>query len=518
VTFFESLIVLLLVAILLLQVSRRLSLPYPALLAAAGIVVALIPGSPAIEIEPQTYLALFLAPVLVDAAFDFPPGAMRRYFASLVTYAIVAVVLTAVAVAWLAHSFLGLPIAAGLALGAVVAPPDAAAATAVLRRFSLPLSITAVLQGESLFNDSTALLLYGGALSVMSSHTITLGSMLRIGAEIPGGLIFGIACAYVAVYANRYLRGTLGGNVLQFVLSYLVWIAAVHLGLSAVLATVAFAMAMSRMPASGTLDARMRVQSYAVWSIVVFTLNVLAFMLMGMQARRIWFSLNRSELAQATRFAIMVVLTITVIRILVVLLFEKFRFSFNQSHEKMHEQNLLFAKRQSLFIGWCGMRGFVTMTTALALPASFPMRDTATLTAFAVVVATLIVQGLTLTPLIRLLGLDRSSQAGRQTAQVRAQLASVALRSLKDEEGPEVENIRYRLRLLQAACSGRSSPAAYRRYRQLGLRAVERERSALEEIRIQQEIGVETYLELQEQLDWSELTMLTDAERRIEEI
>ncbi len=196
---------------------------------------------------------------------------------------------------------------------------------------------------------------------------------------------------------------TLSGS-LQFILDF------------QVLATVAFAMTMSRLPISGTLDARMRVQSYAVWSIVVFTLNVLAFLLMGMQARRIWERLNSNELAHACRFAVLVVIAITVIRMLVVLLFERLRLSFS----KTPEQDRLFAKKQSLFIGWCGMRGFVTMSTALALPASFPQRDTATLTAFAVVVATLVFQGLTLAPLIRLLGLDRSKVADRETAQVRA--------------------------------------------------------------------------------------------------
>lgn len=235
---------------------------------------------------------------------------------------------------------------------------------------------------------------------------------------------------------------------------------------------------------------------------------------MGMQARRIWERLNSNELARACKFAVLVVIAITVIRLLVVLLFERLRLSFS----KAQEQNRLFAKKQSLFIGWCGMRGFVTMSTALALPASFPQRDTATLTAFAVVVATLVFQGLTLAPLIRLLGLDRSKVADRETAQVRAKLATAALSSLQDESGPEAENLRFRFRLLQSACSGTSSPAAFRRFRLMGLRAVQEERKTLEEIRSQQEIGVEAYLELQEHLDWSELTMLTDAERRIEEI
>jgi CPA1 family monovalent cation:H+ antiporter len=514
VSFFESLLVLMLAAIVLLQVSRRLSLPYPALLAAAGVIVALIPGSPNIAIEPETYLALFIAPILVDAAYDFPPGATRRYLGSLLVYAVVAVALTSCVVAYIAHATIGLPIAAGIALGAVVAPPDAAAATAILRRFSLPSSTSAILQGESLFNDSTALLLYSGALAVLSNHTLNLSGALRLGAAVPGGLIFGVICAYLAVYPNRYLQGTLGGNVLQFVLSYLVWIAAVHLGLSAVLATVAFAMTMSRMPITGALDARMRVQSYAVWSIVVFTLNVLAFMLMGMQAQNIWTRLNPNELSQACRFAALVVAAVIAIRILVVLCFEGLRLAFNMRHAPDGS----LATRQGIFIGWCGMRGFVTMSTALALPANFPQRDTAMLTAFAVVVATLVLQGLTLAPLIRLLGLDRSEEAGREMSQVRAALAAAALSSLQPESGPEADNLRFRFRLQHSACSGTSSPGSLRHLRQLSLRAVREERKKLEEIRVQREIGAEAYLELQEQLDWSELTMLTDPERRIEEI
>ena len=112
-TFFESLLVLLLVAIALLQIARRLALPYPAMLAGAGVLVALIPGAPTISIDPSTYLALFITPAVVDAAYDFPPGATRRFLAPLFMYAVVAVVLTTAIVAWIAHAVLGLPLAAG---------------------------------------------------------------------------------------------------------------------------------------------------------------------------------------------------------------------------------------------------------------------------------------------------------------------------------------------------------------------------------------------------------------------
>jgi monovalent cation/hydrogen antiporter len=280
VTFFESLLVLLLAAIFLLQVARRLSLPYPAMLAAAGVVVALIPGSPVIQFAPETALALFIAPALVDAAFDFPPGAARRFWGPLVALAIFAVLATAAVVAWIGWTFLGLPIAAAIALGAIVAPPDAAAASAVLTVVSIPRSTEVVLKGESLFNDATALLLFSGAVAIQSNNSFNLATSLRLAVAVPGGVLFGVGCALILRRVNRFVVGTLGGNLLQFVLAYLIWIAAAHLGLSAVLCVIAFAMTAARSPELNR-SARMRVHSYAVWSSVVFALNVFAFLLMG---------------------------------------------------------------------------------------------------------------------------------------------------------------------------------------------------------------------------------------------
>src|SRR5215470_18087738 len=204
-TFFESLLVLLLIAIVLLQLARRLSLPYPTMLAGAGVIVALVPGAP----------SFFIDPAVVDAAFDFPPGATRRFVAPLVTYAVIAVVLTTAVVAWISWVTLGLPLAAGVALGAIVAPPDAAAATAVLRRFSLPRRTDAVLKGESLFNDATALLLFSGALTVLSRGGLSLPTALRLGFAAPGGLLLGILCAYLYVHVSRIVKDTLGGVLLQ---------------------------------------------------------------------------------------------------------------------------------------------------------------------------------------------------------------------------------------------------------------------------------------------------------------
>jgi monovalent cation/hydrogen antiporter len=513
-TFFESLLVLLLAAIALLQVARRLSLPYPAMLAGAGVIVALIPGTPTIPIEPSTYLALFIAPALVDAAYDFPPGATRRFLAPLITFAVLAVILTTAVVAWIGSAFLGLPLAAAVVLGAIVAPPDAAAATAVLRNFSIPRRMDAVLKGESLFNDATALLLFGGALTFLSSGGFRLGVGLRLGLAVPGGVLLGVACAYLVGYVNPWVKDTLGGNLLQFVLSYLLWIAADHLHLSSVLCVIAFAMTLARATDSTAFDARMRVQSYAVWNSVVFTLNVFAFLLMGMQARSILARLQPSHLREALGFAALVVAAVVCTRLVVVIGFNRIDAWWASSKNKPAPAKV----GEALFVGWCGMRGFVTIATAFALPENFPQRDTVVLTAFCVVLATLVLQGLTLAPLIKLLKLDRSGYAALELSAARAALAEAALARLEGQEGSEAENLRFRLSLIRRTCRRETGVESLDRYRNLGLKAIEAEREQLETLREKDRIGPDAYLGLQEHLDWSELTLLRDVDRRIEEI
>ena len=513
-TFFESLLLLLLAAIALLQVARRLSLPYPAMLAAAGVLVALIPGAPVIPIQPATYLALFIAPALVDAAYDFPPGATRRLLAPLIAFAIVAVLLTAAVVASIGVAWLGLPVAAAVVLGAIVAPPDAAAAAAVLRGFSLPRNTDSVLQGESLFNDATALLLFGAGITVLASGGLTPGVGLRLLLAAPGGMLLGYLFALVTQSVNRFVKDTLGGNLLQFVLAYSIWIAADRLRLSAVLCVITFAMTLARKSGATGLDARMRVHSFAVWASVVFSLNVFAFLLMGMQARQIVMQMPSVHLHEALRFSAAVVGAVIVTRMAVVLGFNRAEALWMRWQGRPEPATL----PQAFFAGWTGMRGFVTMATALALPGWFPQRDTVVLTAFCVVLVTLVLQGCTLRPLVLWLALDRQEEAVRELVAARAALAQAALASVDGEDGLEADNLRFQFQVKQRACAEKGPSAAMDRMRTLGLRSVLAQREELERIRLRDEIGVVGYLGLQEQLDWHELTLLRDEQRRIEEI
>ena len=510
-TFFESLLVLLLAAIVLLQVSRRLSLPYPAMLAIAGGALALIPGSPTISFEPDTALALFMAPVVLDAAYDFPIGAVRRMRRQLIIFAVFAVIATAALVAFIGWKLIGLPIAAAVALGAIVAPPDAAAATAVLKAVSIPRDADTVLKGESLFNDATALLLFTGALAVRSS-ALTPGVGLRIALAVPGGVLFGFVCALFFRRINRFVSNTLGGNLLQFVVAYLIWIAAEHLRLSAVLSTIVFAMTIAQ-SAQVTSGTRMRVQSFAVWSAVVFGLNVFAFLLMGLQGRTIIGRMDPAHLRESLIFAGIVVVVVVVARLAIVIGFDRL----NSWWERSHGRPTATSWRRAVFEGWTGMRGFVTLATAIALPVSFPQRDLVVLTAFFVVLATIVVQGLSLVPLVRLLKLDDGETLRHEVASGRCRLAAAALAALDGRVGKHADHIRHEYLIQRDALKGSSGARATKVRRELGLSAVRAQREELEQMREDDAIGADTYLLLQEELDWTELTLICDDARRIEE-
>ena len=511
-SFFESLLILLLAAIALLQVSRRFALPYPALLAGAGIVVPLVPGVTPFPIDPKLALALFIAPALVDAAFDFPIATARRFWGPLVALAVGGVLITAALVAFAGWMFLGLPIAAALVLGAIVAPPDAAAATAVLSSMAIPRRTDAVLRGESLFNDAAALLLFSGALAVQSAGTLDTHVGLKLAIAAPGGILLGVVAARLVARFERFFRNTLGGNLLQFVNAFLLWIVAERLELSAVLCLVAFAMTLALDARIGT-SPRMRVHSYAVWTSVVFVLNVLAFLLMGMQARTIVSGMSAAHLRDALVFAILIVLLVIGIRFAFVLSYNRLTAWWNR-HRGLPESSTL---RQGVLASWCGMRGLVTLATAFALPANFPQRDVVVLTAFAVVIGTLVVQGLTLAPLIRLLGLDRSAGEADELALLRGELARAALAALEGREDPAAAQLRAEYQIKLDAKGDPAIATALEARRAHGLAAVAAQRKALEKLRADNRLNADEYNLLLEELDWRELTLLPVEKRRVEE-
>ncbi|WP_454714712.1 cation:proton antiporter [Caulobacter segnis] len=509
-SFFESLLALVGIAVLLLQVSRRIKAPYPTMLAAAGVCLALVPGAPKISIEPHTALALFLAPALVDAAFDFPLADIRKLWRPLFALVVVAVALSAGAVAWLGVAMAGLPIAAAVALGAIVAPPDAAAATAVLSSVRMPRGSIAVLKGESLLNDASALLLFSAALAFQAQGEINPALGVKLGLAAPGGVILGMLLARVLRFLSPFVSGTLGGNVMEFVVAFGCWVLAERLGVSPVLCLVAFAMTVASTAAMRT-PPRMRIHSFAVWTSAVFLLNVVAFLLMGLQARTIVLAMDRGRLMDAAIFASAVVACLIVVRMVWVLVYIRLAQQFHGLRGGYPMPSL----KHGVLVGWCGMRGLVTLATAFALPANFPQRDLVVLTAFAVVLATLVLQGLTLAPLIRLMGLDREDALGEELISLRAELAGAALRVLDGKTGEAVDHWRYRFAAVPTGVPPATGPQEARRT--IGLKAIRGQRLRLEELRLSGGVGADAFLILQEELDFEEVSISREDERQIEE-
>jgi len=500
---FEWTLALLLAAVLLAGLARRLEVPYPALLALAGAGLAFLPFAPEIAIDPELALALFVAPVLLDAAFDTSPRELKRYALPLASLAIVAVLLTTATVAAVGWRIAGLPLAAAITLGAIVAPPDAAAASAVLDQFRPPHRIMAILQGESLLNDATALLIYRMAVAT-ATGSLMLGSaapMLALSAI--GSVVAGYVLARLFLFAMTPVRDAASGTILQFVSTFGVWIAADRIGLSAIITMVVYAMTLAR-SAPRRMPARNRVSTYSVWETAVFVLNVLAFVLMGLQARPILSRLSGASLVEALELAAAVLATIILIRLAWVLASGAIarllsRSSDSQSHPRTQDL------RGDLVIGWCGMRGLVTLATAFALPIGFPGRDQIVLAAFCVVLGTLVIQGMTLKPLLRLLRLEPDRSVEQEVSRARVAVMQAALDSLEGESSSAAAAVREQYLAARLVAENPAAPQAATSYDELRLRAIKSQRQELDRLRTEGIIGDEAYHRLEEEIDWAEL-------------
>jgi CPA1 family monovalent cation:H+ antiporter len=500
---FESTLALLAIAVVLMQWARRLRLPYPALLALAGGCVAGMPFAPQIHIDPQLALALFVAPAVMDSAFDIPPRELLRNWVPLVSLAVVLVLLTAAVVGIAGVRIAHMPIAAALALGGIVAPPDAAAASAMLREFNLPRRMMGILQGESLLNDAVALLVFGIAVTAAAAPGNPWGHVVpRLAVAVPAGVLFGIAVGMLSRYAFSRLGETLSYVVMQFLVTYGTWLAADRLGLSPIMAVVALAATAARYSPERT-SARGRVNTNAVWAIVVFVLNVLAFLLMGLQARIILTQLPAETLHDDLRFAGIVLGLVIAVRFVWVMTYGVVLRRFRKFFETRAPAVQVPKARLGVLVSWCGMRGLVTLATALALPQEFPRRDLILLTAFVVVLGTLVIQGFTIRPLIALLRIEPDSSVDQEVSATRRAMLDAALSELAGAGDENVQALRMELAAERDASTTRSRPVTG--YDRARLVAVAAARRYLSERRQDGRIYDDTYHRLEDELDRVEL-------------
>ena len=526
---FEVVIALLLGGAVLAAVARRIGAPYPALVALAGAALALIPGVPTLVLDPELALALFVAPVLVDAAFDSSPRDMRANWRPIASLALGAVVLTVVVVAIVARLLVPeMPWAAAIALGAIVAPPDAAAATTVLKQLRPPHRLLVILEGESLFNDASALLIYRLAVGAMATGALSGWSVLPTLLVVTvGSVVLALVLSRGMLFVTARIRDVATAVVFQFCGTFFVWILAEQLHLSGIITTVVFAMAASRRAAE-IVPARIRVPSWAVWEVAVFVLNVLAFILVGFQLKSISARLTLATGARYAAVAAVVCLVVIVARIAWVTGaagFSRWRCRPRADGVTGARDAVALSPRAAAVVGWCGMRGTVTLAAALALPTDFPFRDLILTTAFGVTLGTLVLQGLTLRPLLLRLGLRDDGSVDREVRFARVETLRAAMDAAASCPGAETASLvrhRYELQLRRAEMAlARDGAVAVTEVEERAAvsahadgadddaavihAALEAQRRRLVALRADGTIGDAAFQRLEEELDWTEL-------------
>ena len=426
----EFVLMCLVVVGLLALAARKLRVPHSILLTVGGLVLALIPGVPSIQLDPQLVFDLFLPPLLYPAAVYTTWRDFRANLGAIVLLAVGLVLVTMTATAYLFHGLVGLPLAVGFVFGAIISPPDAVAALSVTKHLRVPRNIVVILEGESLVNDATSFISFRFAVAAVMTGSFSLSeASTQFFFVAAGGVGVGLAVGWLATQVQRRLDDPPVQTMFSLLTPYVAYFAGERLHVSGILAVVIAGM-LYGWHAPRILKGRMRLQALPVWETVVFILNGVLFMLIGLELPMVVRALPPRSTAQAISLALLVLAVMALVRFAWVfgsiylprLLSRKFR----------HETPAPW--QHTALIAWTGMRGADSLAGALAIPfvlpngQPFPGRDLILLLTFSVIFGTLISQGLSLAPLIRWLRVvdDRVSEKEERRARLKANEAALA--------------------------------------------------------------------------------------------
>ena len=391
--------------------ARVINLPYPILLVVGGSVLGFAPGVPDIALDPDLVLLLFLPPLLFNAAYFASVRELRQNLRSITLSAVVLVLTTMSAVALALHAAVpGLPWAAAFAFGAIVSPTDPLAAIAITQRLGVPRRLVAVVEGESLINDGTALVAYRTAVAATVGGGFDLLSATGdFVLNVAGGIAVGLVAAEVLTVVFRRVEDDVLGITISLAAGYAAYLPAEHLGVSGVIAAVTVGMIVGHR-AHTLVSAGSRLRGHAFWEVLVFLLNALLFVLVGLQLPGILESQERSawELAGLGALAGFVVIATRLAWI------NTMPYVIRALDRRPAQRARRVGWRERAVIGWSGLRGAVSLAAALALPVGFPERELLIFLTLCVIFATLVLQGLTLPLLIRRLGIRDDGETARE--------------------------------------------------------------------------------------------------------
>jgi CPA1 family monovalent cation:H+ antiporter len=494
----------------LTALARRLPVPTPILQVAAGLVAGMVPGVAFPELHPELVFLVFLPPVLWSAAFFTPLREFKANIRPISLLAVGLVLVTAAVVAVVGRALLpGMPWAVAIALGAIVSPPDAVAATAIVSRLPVPRRVIVVLEGESLVNDASALVLYRTAVAAAVTGTFSWGeSIVRFFVDAGVGALVGLFVGWLIIRAARWTKDALAETLLTLTGPYVAWVWAESLHVSAVLACVAGGLYLGQ-HLSTSVAPISRLLTRSVWDLLVFLLNAMVFLLLGIEFSRLLRVVPGSSLAATVGAGAVIAAVAIGVRLLWVPVWTLIPRRLGRDMWRRERQ----PRWKGIFlVSWTSMRGIVSLAAALALPRlladgrPFPFRAEIILITMVVIIITLVVQGLTLEPIIRAFDFapehthmeeERVArrEALRRGAEALEDLSREPWADRRDVEWLRAE-LRDRVRLQDEQHNG--GPSGRRRLR-LGM--ISAERRMLVRLRNEGAISDEVLRELEQELD-----------------
>jgi monovalent cation/hydrogen antiporter len=499
----ELFVFLLFAVAVLAGLGLRSGVPYPVALVLGGLVIGLVPGLPSPELDPDVVFFVFLPPLLYAAAIAVSAHELRANWAPITLLAVGLVLVTIAAVAAVAHAVLGVPWAAAFVLGAVLGPTDPVSAAAVLDRLGVKGRSKTILEGESLVNDGTALTAYTIAIAAVGGSA---GSAAGVGVKFVGIAAGGIAIGLAAGWAFAHLRRIVTDPSLDVTLSvitpFVAYVPAEEAGASGVLATVAAGLYVGTRSLD-IIEPGTRLRTLAFWESTAFLLDGLLFLLIGVQVPSILDRIDDVDAATLTGYALLIFAVVMGTRLAWMLLVPAVLPSGTSRAERVA-------------IAWSGMRGGVSLAAALAIThEGFPDRDLVIFVAYAAIVLTLVVPGLTLAPLVRRLGLVESEEHQREDAAARLRITQAALERLEElsEEAPVhvVDRLRdrydSRVERLEARVEGDHDEGGRTDVAQAGrllAEMIDAERDVLKKMRTERAFDAQTLREIERELDLDE--------------
>lgn len=432
---------------MLIMVGQKLKISYPIFLVLAGLVMSFIPGIPNITIDPELIFLIFLPPLLYEAAWFTSWSEFLKWSRVIGMLAFGLVFVTSIIVAYVSTAMIPeFTLALGFLLGGIISPPDAVAATSVLRNVNVPRRLVAILEGESLVNDASSLIVFRFALvAVLSGHFVLQEAILEFFVAAGMGIVIGLVIANLMYVIHRFLPTTSSiDTALTLMSPYFMYLGAEHFHFSGVMAVVTGGLFLSYRSHEILTNGATRTQAYAVWATVAFVLNGLVFILIGLQMPTVVNGLEEGSLFDNIIYGLVISVVAIIVRML---------WCYPIAYVPLWFKNTARADtvnptwKGPTIIGWAGMRGVVSLASALSVPLmladgkEFPHRDQILFITFIVILVTLVFQGLTLPLIIKWVGIldsDKDLPESQQEAGIQLRIKKVALERLQEKFSDDI--------------------------------------------------------------------------------